>query len=971
VSVQDGQSVNAAITNAALMSRLNDTSTIGKVDILNSAESTLPTNGALNVSGGVGIEKSLNVALDANVDGNLSVDGTTTVASVSATTISTTGNITSAATVQGAAVTATGALSGSTLSTTGHADIGGVLNVTGDTNLSTVSSTGLADFNSLAVTTSATVGTTLGVTGHTSVSTLGSSGLATLNSLQVTNNADIDGNLIVDGNLTVNGTTTTIGTATLSVTDQNITVNNGGNDASAEGSGLTVDRTGTDGSLIYKAASATKWAAGALGAEVDLVDISTAQTLTNKSISGSTNTITNVSLTTGVTGTLPITNGGTGQTTQTAAFDALSPLTTKGDILTNDATNDVRLAVGTDGQILSANSATATGLEWIAAPTGGGGGAQNLISDGDAESGITNYIEGSYPAQRIPTGTFTASSGAGLFEISTSASAPLLGLNSFLLTKSSGASRRGRAIERTISLDPAYRGKVLQLDIKYTIVSGTFVAGDKTTDSSLIWYIAESNGGAFTFNEPSNFKMYSNSTTLNDVVTGAFQTKYDTTDLKLIAYVSEAANSAWVVKCEVGIKPNAVVFGTPMSDWISTTVTCNFTNQVTLAKKRRVGDSMEYAIQTKFSNTPSAVTGSWTLPDTIDTAKLAQGAISTVDSRGICNVFDASTQTTYVGAVSVATSTTVNIYTHATAAALNYLNPIPFTTNDYIEFIFTVPIAGLASVARASDGFDARLVDVKVSGTVASVAINNVINFPTTNIADGANYSAGTITILVSGRYDISAFIIANANTAFDVFVNGSSVETLMYTGSGTRGSGVTRRDLKAGDLVTLRPSTGASGTISGASRFGVYRVTGPQTITETEEISARYSATSGQTINTGANQLTFPTVDFDSHGINVAFNSIVIPVSGRYYFNFKSHIIAPTSGVSTNSTQIFVNGSAVNENTFVENYVATVKYLMWISDTLDLLAGDTVHAVFNNGFGVSTSVATGTHDNILHCFKV
>jgi len=44
------------------------------------------------------------------------------------------------------------------------------------------------------------------------------------------------------------------------------------------------------------------------------VDKTTAQTLTNKTINGSNNTITNVSLTTGVTGTLPVANGGTGVT---------------------------------------------------------------------------------------------------------------------------------------------------------------------------------------------------------------------------------------------------------------------------------------------------------------------------------------------------------------------------------------------------------------------------------------------------------------------------------------------------------------------------------------------------------------------------------------------------------------------------------------------------------------------------------
>jgi len=44
-----------------------------------------------------------------------------------------------------------------------------------------------------------------------------------------------------------------------------------------------------------------------------------------------------------------------------------SPLTTKGDLYTY-STSDARLAVGTNGQVLKANSATATGLEWGAVP---------------------------------------------------------------------------------------------------------------------------------------------------------------------------------------------------------------------------------------------------------------------------------------------------------------------------------------------------------------------------------------------------------------------------------------------------------------------------------------------------------------------------------------------------------------------------------------------------------------------------
>jgi hypothetical protein len=65
-----------------------------------------------------------------------------------------------------------------------------------------------------------------------------------------------------------------------------------------------------------------------------------------------------------VTGTVAIANGGTGQTTQMAAFDALSPLTTKGDLLVDNGTNNIRLAVGTNAQVLTADSTVSAGVKW-------------------------------------------------------------------------------------------------------------------------------------------------------------------------------------------------------------------------------------------------------------------------------------------------------------------------------------------------------------------------------------------------------------------------------------------------------------------------------------------------------------------------------------------------------------------------------------------------------------------------------
>ena len=62
-------------------------------------------------------------------------------------------------------------------------------------------------------------------------------------------------------------------------------------------------------------------------------------------------------------GVVPITSGGTGQTSQTAAFDALAPTTTQGDLIYYNGTDNVRLAKGTVGQALVMNSG-ATAPEW-------------------------------------------------------------------------------------------------------------------------------------------------------------------------------------------------------------------------------------------------------------------------------------------------------------------------------------------------------------------------------------------------------------------------------------------------------------------------------------------------------------------------------------------------------------------------------------------------------------------------------
>lgn len=67
--------------------------------------------------------------------------------------------------------------------------------------------------------------------------------------------------------------------------------------------------------------------------------------------------------------TISIARGGTGQTTANPAFNALSPLTTKGDLI-GFSTVNARLGVGTNTQVLTADSTQTVGFKWADNPLG-------------------------------------------------------------------------------------------------------------------------------------------------------------------------------------------------------------------------------------------------------------------------------------------------------------------------------------------------------------------------------------------------------------------------------------------------------------------------------------------------------------------------------------------------------------------------------------------------------------------------
>ena len=141
------------------------------------------------------------------------------------------------------------------------------------------------------------------------------------------------------------------------------------------GFAVTVKVSGQTGVTIANGKRAIVYADGTDVRSVVNAPVSEAgsQTLTNKTLDGSSNTISNVSLSTGVTGTLPVANGGTGQTSYT-----------NGELLIGNTTgNTLAKATLTQG----------TGI---------------TITNGNGSISVANSAPMTYPAAGVPVSTGSA-----------------------------------------------------------------------------------------------------------------------------------------------------------------------------------------------------------------------------------------------------------------------------------------------------------------------------------------------------------------------------------------------------------------------------------------------------------------------------------------------------------------------------------------------------------------------------------
>lgn len=751
------------------------------------------------------------------------------------------------------------------------------------------------------------------------------------------------GNVIVGGNLTINGTTTTVNTATLNVTDTNITVNNGGTDISAEGAGITIDRAGTDGSLVYQDSLASKFKAGPLGSEIELANVSSSQTITNKNLKSNTNLLTGAKSNsfqreTGNAQVITIPDVASPDTfvTQTATqvltnkdFDGGTASNSNRVTIPKDTYANLLTLTRKEGTILYATDTDkfyrddGVSLQEI----GSGSGEKNFISNSDAEAGTTGWVTYSEGPTSRPV---DAVGGSPTITWTRSTSSPLEGNASFLFTKSQLVSNQGQGVSYDFTIDSTYKAKVLSIEMDYRVVSGTFNAGTSSNDSDIIVYLYDITNNAIL--EPSSFKLLSNSTTLSDKFKATFQTPSNSTNFRLALHIATTNTSAFSVQFDsVKISPSKYIFGTPVTDWTTYTPTGGWTNTTYTGKWRRVGDSMELYVQAVLTGTPTG-TLNFSLPAgyTIDTSKITSNNTLNVGTGGWR---DSGTTGILSVLYSIDSVTSVAPFGQRFAAAGNNdmvaFNPTTlktFVATDYVTGSIRVPILGWSSSVQTADQAETRIVACKTTNGTTSVISSGTLS--TMNIT-GTNYDThgmiGTnlITIPVSGIYEAKIITTYGTGTTGVVVVgysiNGVDIEETnrapFATASGTTLTGVGEFRANAGDVFRVRALQNSGATQSISCIVTLSRKSGPSAIAANEKIAARYSTTAGQSITTGT-----PTIiDYgvkvlDTHGCVTTGASwkFTAQIQGLYRVSNNWNYAQGTySATSSAYAQVYKNGTA------------------------------------------------------------
>ena len=651
-----------------------------------------------------------------------------------------------------------------------------------------------------------------------------------------------------------------------------------------------------------------------------------------------------------VTGTLPIANGGTNNG---------SLAVTAGGVTYTDGTKLVNTGAGASGQYLKSNGSSAP--TWQSLPV------VNYIANGYADNGTTGWA--TY-ADAAGTSPVDGTGGTATVTIAASATSPLVGSNSFILTKTA-ANLQGNGWSYDFTIDAGYKAKVLQISANYLIQSGTFVAGSGPSSPSdvTVWIYDVTNAVLI---QPSSISFLSNSSTISDQFNATFQTSSNSTSYRLIFHVGSTSASAYTIQMDqVTVSPSTYVYDTPITDWQSYTPTFTGFGTATniLFYWRRVGSDIQ--IKGVFaSGTVTAVEGRVSLPPGITSSSFTAGT----GLMACGEFFLGETNTSHGGAVLIEPSVTYMTFSSAAVYGSGSTSPLSksiaqntVSSNQYMSLLATIQGAGLSSSVQTSDQTDTRVVAMRATtGTMTSIASGAV--FPISTVSFDTHGSmnlaaSGRYTIPVAGYYKITGMISFSSGVpAVSAYKNGSSIGVMFSVLNGGVASGSLTAFFNTGDIVDLRPDATTTTGVSNA--FSVERISGPSAIAASESVSARYYVSAGAS-TTSSQPINYDTKDWDSHNAVVVGAGVwkfTAPISGVYQINNFNYF-----GATGGNTLLFKNGATFN--TILGVSIANTTGVAGMAK-IRLLAGDYIEAR-PNATVTPTSQGTLSGANYIEILRV
>jgi hypothetical protein len=215
-------------------------------------------------------------------------------------------------------------------------------------------------------------------------------------------------------------------------------------------------------------------------------------------------------------GTLGISYGGTGQTTAAAAFNALNPMTTTGDIIYESGTNTAaRLGIGSSGQVLRVVSgvpAWSADVSQIVAGT-------NITISPAGGTGAVTINATSTPTAYTRT-SFTATSGQTSFTVSYTVGYIQVFLNGVFLNGSDYTATTGTTVVLAVGAATGDIVEVIAFNVinVATNVQTTYVPASGTANGNATLYLTNGVTQLFTSSATANWTQniaFSNTVSLN------------------------------------------------------------------------------------------------------------------------------------------------------------------------------------------------------------------------------------------------------------------------------------------------------------------------------------------------------------------------------------------------------------------------------------------------------------------------